>query len=300
MFGSKDSGNYYWWNLGGFNNTQSLVEKAVGGAKSSVASSTDTIVTGQTYHIKIQVDGRRIVTWLDDRKVNDFVDDSNVVEPLYQVMTRDEDTGDVVLKVVNARAKTVRTDVRLGARALADTGTVTTMATDQLTDENTFDEPTKVAPVERQVSGLGSNFTYDFPADSITFIRLHQAPAAGPPGQPPAGQPAAPPVDRRLRIGSSRLRADRKRLVPVRISCGPTVSGRCRGVLQLLRAGKRLLGSRSFSIPANRMTTVKLRVNAADYRKLSRGRSVRVTVTLLTRGSDGELRRVAATLRIRR
>ena len=188
MFGSKDSGNYYWWNLGGFNNTQSLVEKAVGGAKSSVASSTDTIVTGQTYHIKIQVDGRRIVTWLDDRKVNDFVDDSNVVEPLYQVMTRDEDTGDVVLKVVNARAKTVRTDVRLGARALADTGTVTTMATDQLTDENTFDEPTKVAPVERQVSGLGSSFTYDFPADSITFIRLHQASAAGPPGQPPAGR----------------------------------------------------------------------------------------------------------------
>ena len=32
-FGVKDTGNYYWWNLGGWNNTQSAVEKTVDGAK---------------------------------------------------------------------------------------------------------------------------------------------------------------------------------------------------------------------------------------------------------------------------
>ena len=32
-FGVKDTGNYYWWNLGGWNNTQGAVEKAVGGGK---------------------------------------------------------------------------------------------------------------------------------------------------------------------------------------------------------------------------------------------------------------------------
>jgi alpha-L-arabinofuranosidase len=298
MFGSRDSGNYYWWNLGGFNNTQSLIEKAIGNGKSSIASSTHTITTGQTYSIKIQVDGRRIVTWLDGVKVNDFVDSDNVVEPLYQVMTRDEDSGEVVLKVVNARAQAVRTEVRLGARKLASTGTVTTMVADALTDENSFDEPTKVAPVERQVSGLGSNFSYDFPASSVTFIRLRPAAAEQP--QPPGGSPPASRVDRSLRIGSTRLRADRKRVMPVRISCGPTAGGRCRGVLQVLRAGRRLLAGRSFSIRANRMTSVRLRVGSADYRRLSRRRGARVTVTLLTRGSDGELRRAAATLRLRR
>ena len=105
MFGARDSGSFYWWNLGGFGNTQSVIEKAVGGGKTTIASSPDTIETGRTYDIKIEVRGRRIVTWLDGRKVNDFVDTSDVVEPLYQVMTRDEDTGEVVLKVVNARGR---------------------------------------------------------------------------------------------------------------------------------------------------------------------------------------------------
>ena len=224
-----------------------------------------------------------------------------MVEPLYQVMTRDEDTGDVVLKVVNARAREVRTDVRLGAGGLADTGTVTTMTADALADENSFDEPTKVAPVERSVSGLGSRFTYDFPAHSITFIRLHRGSPA-PPGPPAASPPAAAPaprVDRRTRIGSTRLRADRRRRVPVRIACGPTVGGRCRGSLQLVR-GRRIVAGRSFSIRASRITTVKLRIGARDYRRLSRRRSARVTVVLLTRGSDGELRRVTARLGLRR
>jgi alpha-L-arabinofuranosidase len=301
MFGSRDSGNFYWWNLGGFNNTQSLIEKAVGGGKSSIASSTHTITTGQTYEIKIQVDGRRIVTWLDGQKVHDFVEDSGVVEPLYQVMTRDEDTGDVVLKVVNARARAVRTDIRLGAGGLIGTGTVTTMLADALTDENSFDAPTRVAPVERRVSGLGTRFRYDFPAHSITFIRLHRAspqPPGPPAASPPTGAPA-PRVDRRLRIGSTRLRANRRRLVPVRIACGPTAAARCRGTLQLVR-GRRILAGRSFSIRAGRMTRVRLRIGARDHRRLSRRRSARVTVILLTRGSDGELRRATARLRLRR
>jgi alpha-L-arabinofuranosidase len=302
MFGSRDSGNFYWWNLGGFNNTQSLIEKSTGGAKTSLASSTDTITTGQTYRIRIQVDGRRIVTWLDGRKVHDIVDNSNVVEPLYQVMTRDEDSGEVVLKVVNARAREVRTDVRLGGRALADTGTVTTLTADALTDENSFDEPTKVAPVERQVGGLGSSFTYDFPASSITFLRLHPA-AAGPPGGPPPstspGAPAAPGVDRTVRIRSTRLRADRRRRVAVRIACGPSAGTRCRGVLQL-RRGRKLIGARSFSVRAGRAATVRVRVSRAAYRRLARRKSARVTVTLRTRGSDGRLRRVTARLALRR
>ena len=87
--------------------------------------------------------------------------------------------------------------------------------------------------------------------------------------------------------------------MPVRIACGPTAGGRCRGTLQLVR-GRRIVAGRSFSIRASRITTVRLRVGARDYRRLSRRRSARVTVILLTRGSDGELRRVTARLGLRR
>jgi hypothetical protein len=92
-------------------------------------------------------------------------------QPLYQVVTRDKDTGEVVLKVVNARARAVRTKVDLGPKRLSDRGTVTTLSA-ALSDVNSFTQPTKVAPVTTTVSSLGNRFVYDFPANSVTFIRL--------------------------------------------------------------------------------------------------------------------------------
>jgi hypothetical protein len=92
-------------------------------------------------------------------------------QPLYQVVTRDKGTGDVVLKVVNARAHSVRTKVDLGPRPLSTRGTVTTLSAGR-SDVNSFAQPTKVAPATTRVSGLGNRFVYDFPANAVTFIRL--------------------------------------------------------------------------------------------------------------------------------
>ncbi|WP_433239297.1 Ig-like domain repeat protein [Streptosporangium sp. CA-135522] len=164
--------NYYWWNLGGWNNTQSAIEKSVNGAKSSIATSNTTIETGRDYHVKIQVAGRKITAWLDGQKVNEFVDDSSAVQPLYQVVSKDAASGDVVLKVVNAQDSAVRSKVDLGAARIADKALVTSLTASSPADVNSLAEPTKVAPVEQTVTGLGSSFTYDFPAGSVTFIRL--------------------------------------------------------------------------------------------------------------------------------
>jgi alpha-L-arabinofuranosidase len=92
-------------------------------------------------------------------------------DPLYQVVTRDRN-GDVVVKVINTRSHAIRTRVDLGRRHLGRKALVTTL-TGGLSDMNSFDQPLKVAPVTRRVSGLGNSFVYDFPATSVTFIRLH-------------------------------------------------------------------------------------------------------------------------------
>ncbi|SIR11066.1 hypothetical protein SAMN05421833_10645 [Microbispora rosea] len=44
---------------------------------------------------------------------------------------------------------------------------------------NSLDEPAKISPVEREMSGSSSAFTYDFPAHSVTFIRLGRDTRAG-------------------------------------------------------------------------------------------------------------------------
>lgn len=171
MFGVKDTGTYYWWNLGGWGNTTSAIEKATAGAKGNIATSGHTIETGRTYQIKITISGRTITTYLDGIKVNEVVDDLGTVEPLYQVVTRD-DNGDVVVKVVNARDTAARTTVAVDGIRRGSTGTVTSYTSESPSDMNTLAEPTKAVPITYRESGLGRRFAYDFPAHSVTFIRL--------------------------------------------------------------------------------------------------------------------------------
>jgi alpha-L-arabinofuranosidase len=168
MFGVKDAGNFYWWNLGGWNNTQSAVEKSSNGGKSTIAGSTTTIETGRDYKVKIQVSGRRITTWLDGEKINDFTDKA-AVEPLYQVVSRSGKS--VTLKVVNAQDTAVRSTVAVDGAPVRPDATVTVL-TGLPGDVNSLGRPAKVKPVERKVLGLSNSFTYDFPSNSVTFIRL--------------------------------------------------------------------------------------------------------------------------------
>ncbi|RVX43515.1 alpha-L-arabinofuranosidase [Nonomuraea polychroma] len=168
MFGVRDTGTFYWWNVGGWNNTQSAIEKAVNGGKSSIATSATTVETGRDHRLKIEVSGRKITTWLDGQKVNEFVD-SGRVEPLYQVASRDGDA--VTLKIVNAQDTAVRSTVDLGELRVRPTAKVTSL-TGAPSDMNSIAEPERVAPVEWRANGFSSSFTYDFPAHSVTFVEL--------------------------------------------------------------------------------------------------------------------------------
>lgn len=169
-FGVKDTGNYYWWNLGGWNNTRSAVEKGVDGAKQTLVEDSTTIETGRTYDIRVEVRGRQVTLYLDGKKWGSFTDDK-VAEPFRQVVTRDKATGDLIVKVVNAQGSPARTKVDLGRGAkAADKARVTTLAADPGA-ENTKDK-TPVKPVESVFRGVDDSFSYTFPAHSITFLRI--------------------------------------------------------------------------------------------------------------------------------
>ncbi|NLY43956.1 MAG: DUF1080 domain-containing protein [Clostridiaceae bacterium] len=175
MFGVKDSNNYYWWNLGGWGNTRHAIEKAVGGSKSVIAeANSGKIETNRWYDIKIEVSGNRIRCYLDDELIHDVVDHSVSAEPLYYVASIEEETGDVILKVVNTSEESLRTQIKLdGVDYVNPQGMATVLTSKNLNDENTFSQPTKVAPVSRQITGVSTSFTYDFPRYSVTVLRLN-------------------------------------------------------------------------------------------------------------------------------
>ncbi len=65
-FGATGANDYYWWNLGGWNNTRSVLQRASGGSANEVkALEGRSLTTGQTYRVKVVVDGTHIELYLD-------------------------------------------------------------------------------------------------------------------------------------------------------------------------------------------------------------------------------------------
>lgn len=170
-FGVKDTGTYYWWNIGGWNNTQTAVEQAVDGGKSTLIAKAGSVETGRAYDIDVRVRGRQVTLYLDGQEWGSFTDDKPA-EPFRQVVTEDARTGDLIVKVVNAQSAAARTAIDLGGAKVAAKARVTTLtaAPDAVNTETS----TPVAPVTSTFAGVADRFTYTFPANSVTFLRIKQ------------------------------------------------------------------------------------------------------------------------------
>ncbi|GAA0544928.1 alpha-L-arabinofuranosidase C-terminal domain-containing protein [Paractinoplanes ferrugineus] len=172
-FGIKNSDTWYWWNLGGWNNTQGAVEKAAGSAdaKEQILTKPDTVVTGRTYDLKISVRGTKVTLLKDGVEWGSF-DDNHVSEPFAQVVTRDTGTGELIVKVVNAQDKPAVTKIDLGGLKVARTARMTVLAGDPGEQNTRSAEP--IQPVTSTVSGIGATFTRTLPASSVTFLRIKE------------------------------------------------------------------------------------------------------------------------------
>ncbi len=162
--------DHLWWNLGGWGNTRSAFERSLGGSKYDIGQPTiDKIETGRWYDIRLELKGDMVKAYLDNRLVAEIKDMARPLQPLYATASRDEKTGEVIVKVVNVSTtpQTLKVDLSGAtarfAKALVLTG--------EPTDENTLDAPRRVAPQE-SVLPVGSNFTHTFPASSVTILRL--------------------------------------------------------------------------------------------------------------------------------
>jgi len=81
-------------------------------------------------------------------------------------------TGDLIVKVVNAQSADARTAIDLGGARVTPKARVTTLAA--APDAVNTETETPVVPVTSTFTGVADRFTYTFPAQSITFLRIRQ------------------------------------------------------------------------------------------------------------------------------
>ncbi|WP_419873663.1 LamG-like jellyroll fold domain-containing protein [Candidatus Pristimantibacillus sp. PTI5] len=174
-FGVKDTDNYYWWNIGGWGNTRTLVEKAVGGSKTEISSVNTTfrVETNKTYQLKIELEGSKVRCYIDAQLIHEFTDSGGAISPLYSVVSKDNESGDVIVKLVNNSPNVQTVNVNLeNVSGLEPRGTAIVLASDNISSQNTFADPLNVAPVTSVLPGVSDSFLYDSVPNSVSILRL--------------------------------------------------------------------------------------------------------------------------------
>jgi alpha-L-arabinofuranosidase len=158
-----------WWNIGGWGNTADAIES--GGSLDSKPGHID---PGHWYEIKLTVSGKNVKCWLDGQLIHDLnYEGGGKVSSLYATSATDTQSGDLIVKVVNANATPLETAIDFaGATGLSGKGTATVLTSENPTDENSLDDPLKVSPKTEDVSFSGATLTRAFPGNSFTVLRI--------------------------------------------------------------------------------------------------------------------------------
>ena len=167
VFGRK-GGDKYWWNVGGWLNREHGIEFNRSPVGNRVAGKVE---TDRWYDVKVELAGRRVRCYLDGKLVHDVT--AADASRLLAVAGRDDESGDLIIKVLNSTAERVAATLNIrGADRLAAEGRMTVLASDRPDDNNSMENPTKVVPVAGKVAIRGSQLAHEFPPNSFSIIRL--------------------------------------------------------------------------------------------------------------------------------
>jgi alpha-L-arabinofuranosidase len=173
-FGEKDDANRFRWEIGGWQNQDSLVAAFVNKRASCLTQSIFNVETDREYNFKLKVRGRCIRTYIDGELINDTEDKLPVIEPLYYSASTEAATGDVIVKVINVQEEVVSSKLVLeGIDAETVTGSIYEMSGFNPDDENSFEAPELISPKQKDFSVNGNVFEYEFPKQSITVFRFY-------------------------------------------------------------------------------------------------------------------------------
>jgi len=172
-FGEKDELNKLFWEIGGWQNQDSIVTANAYGRGALLTQSAFNVDTNKEYRLDLEVNGRHIRTYIDGKLINDAVDKPLVIEHLYYSASIESVTGDIIIKVVNVQEVPVTALLVLeGIEQVTVTGSIFEMSGFNLDDENSFKYPKLVSPKQKDINIDEKEFSYEFPKSSITIFRL--------------------------------------------------------------------------------------------------------------------------------
>lgn len=173
-FAVQDKNNNYFWNLGGWGNTVSCVQKIENGSKSGqIVKTVKPFIaeTGKTYKLKVVVSGTAVQCYVDDVLYVDYDTASSSLAQAYQVVSTD-DSGDIIIKLVNVTDEKRTFAVNITGGTISTGAKVSQVSGLQSDDENKLGQKEKCSVDEFTLDGVSSQFNYTVPQYSATVIRI--------------------------------------------------------------------------------------------------------------------------------
>jgi alpha-L-arabinofuranosidase len=156
------------WDVGGYNNSTNEMQIGL-----NAGSMKGSVEIGQWYDVKLEITENNVKGYLDGKLVQEVSNSQLNTNSICASASRDDKTGDIIVKVVNTAASAVKTQIDLnGASNLAGSGKAIVLTSASPLDENTLDQPTKVSPKTEDVKISGTSLKRDFPGNSLTIVRL--------------------------------------------------------------------------------------------------------------------------------
>ncbi len=169
-FNKQDEKNKMFWELGAWQNLDMAVSEVVKGRGSCLAQYTFSVEQNRVYELELRVDGRNIQTFVDGVQYHNVDLKPVLVEPLYTSASAKED-GTLILKAVNLSDSEKETTVWVyGMEGKKKAGKLIRMSGYQLEDENSFEEPEKVAPQTLDFMLEGEKTALKIPAHSVNIF----------------------------------------------------------------------------------------------------------------------------------
>jgi alpha-L-arabinofuranosidase len=166
-FGYTDSQNFYWLNIGGWNNTLHAIEKSTNGSKTTMVAKPGSIQSNTWYDIKIEISESTARCYLND----DFLFEIPApAGPVTASVSKDHETNELIIKMVNSGSEALRASMNINGLSISQFASITTL-TGMASQRNSLLSPDLLIPVES--SGYVCNsFDYELPPNSFQVFRI--------------------------------------------------------------------------------------------------------------------------------
>jgi alpha-L-arabinofuranosidase len=175
IFRNSEGGSFLEWMLGGWGNTQHCIFANLAAHSEDIpvaVTAPGSIESDRWYDVRVELSGSRVRCYLDGKLIHDVEIPPPDVPRLVATASRDNQSGDVILKVVNPTANPTEVDLDLGGIEDVGRRAQAIVLTGGPEDENSLAEPGRIVPKTSTLEVSGPKFQHTFRPYSLSILRF--------------------------------------------------------------------------------------------------------------------------------